>query len=140
MTTIGCDNQSTQQRKRRDFTDTHWEKCKENQETKTATRREARCFKLILSIIVLDIAEGKAITTINEWSSQQQDQINIYENLLDDIEYFSEKQLKVEEEKARQKEEQLEKQTGRKINDTRIWVRGEKNEASNRRTTKSEAP
>lgn len=30
------------------------------------------------------------MTTINEWSSQQQDQLKVYDNLMDDIEDFFE--------------------------------------------------
>lgn len=50
------------------------------------------------------------MTTINEWSSQQQDQLKVYDNLMDDIEDFFERQQKPKEEKAKQKEEQLEEQ------------------------------
>ena len=50
------------------------------------------------------------MTTINEWRSQQQDQLKVYDNLMDDIEDFFERQQKAKEEKAKQKEEQLEEQ------------------------------
>ena len=50
------------------------------------------------------------MTTINEWTSQQQDQLKVYDNLMDDIEDFFERQQKAKEEKAKQKEEQLEEQ------------------------------
>ena len=152
MTTIGGENQSTQQLERRDLNKNHWGKCKEYKQTETITTREVRrVLKLISSTTELKIAEGKAMVTKSEWNSQQQDQVKVYDDLMDDIEEFFKMQQKTEEEKARWKEEQLEEQKKtatakrwiRKIdttNGTGTWVRRDKNEASNGRTTKSKAP
>ena len=68
------------------------------------------CFKYISSITELKIGKRKTMTTMHEWSSQQQDQMKFYDDLIDDMEDFFESQQKAEEEKARQKEEQLEEQ------------------------------
>lgn len=57
--------------------------------------------KFISSTTELKIAEGKAMVTKSEWNSQQQDQVKVYDDLMDDIEEFFKMQQKAEEEKAR---------------------------------------